>query len=108
MPSFHEFDVALSPNTPAAGASSRTPTNEAHINPWLTGFKGTPVATLSDLAHAPAAVGLTLSPSRTGVVLVNAPTELVLGDLSAPWLLNIADLNMQSATVTLFAGVFIS
>ena len=108
MPSFHEFDVALSPGVPAAGAATRTPTNEAHINPWLTGVKGTPVATLSDLAKAPAGIGLTLSPSRAGVSLVNAPTELILGDLSAPWLLNIADLNMQSATATLFAGVFIS
>lgn len=108
MPSFHEFDVALSPNTPAAGATSRTPTNEAHINPWLTGTKGNPSAILSDSTNAPAAVGLTLSPSRAGVLLVNAPSELILGDLSAPWLLNIADLNMQSATATLFAGVFIS
>ena len=106
MPSFHEFDVALSPNTPAAGASSRTPTNEAHINVWLSGVKGSPQAVLSDASHINSGVGLTLSPSRA-VSLLNAPCELVLGDASGPWLLNIADLNVSSTLATLFSGNFL-
>lgn len=106
MPSFHEFDVALSPNTPATAAASRVPTNEVHLNPWITGAKGTPSAVLSDAANAPAAVGLTLAPSRS-TAIVNAPAELVLGDASGAWLLNLADLNMSSATITLFGGVYL-
>jgi len=109
MPSFHEFDVALSPNTPAPGASSRTPTNEAHVNIWIAGTKGSPVGTLSDPSHAAAAVGLTLSASRSGVPLVNAPSELVLGDASGAWVLNIADLNSNpgAGVTTLFSGVYL-
>ena len=109
MPSFHEFDVALSPNTPVAAASSRTPTNEVHVNPWLAGTKNSPVLILSDAAHIVGAVGLTLAASRP-TAQFNAPSELVLGDASGPWLLNIADLNVSStgaATDTLFAGVYL-
>jgi hypothetical protein len=107
MPSFHEFDVALSPGVPAAGASSRTPTNEAHINPWITGTKGTNVLILSDATHIGAGIGLTLTGAQVRAEL-NAPAQLVLGDLSGPWLVNIADLQVSSATLTLLAGVFIS
>lgn len=109
MPSFHEFDIALSPNTPAPGASLRTSTNEAHINIWLAGTKGSPVATLSDPSNAAAAVGIVLSASRSGVPLVNAPSELVLGDSAGAWLLNIADLNVNpgAGATTLFSGVYL-
>jgi hypothetical protein len=106
MPSFHEFDVALTPNVPAAGATSRTPTNEAHINVWATGTKGAPVAILSDSAHIAGGIGLTLAASRV-TALSNAPSELVLGDASGAWVLDIADLNVSSALDTLFAGNFL-
>lgn len=107
MPSFHEFDVALSPSVPVSGASVRTPTNEMHVNPWVTGTKGSPVLTLSDASHIASGVGLTLSPSRAGVALTNAPFELVLGDAAGPWLLNLADLNVSSVLATLFSGVYL-
>ena len=109
MPGFHEFDVALSPNTPVAAASTRTPTNEVHVNPWATGTKSAPVLILSDAANIAAGIGLTLAPARQ-TAQANAPAELVLGDASGAWLLNIADLNVSSGGAvpdTLFAGVFL-
>lgn len=107
MPGFHEFDVALTPNVPASATSVRVPTSEAHINPWLSGTKGSPLATFSDASHIASGVGLTLSPSHAGVALMNAPSELVLGDAAGPWLLNLADLNVSSALATLFSGVYL-
>ena len=108
MPSFHEFDVALTPSTPATAATSRTPTNEVHLNVWLAGVKGTPSAVLSDSTNVGAGIGLTLAASRAAV-LSNAPAELILGDASGAWVLNVADLKVQPGVggTTLFSGVYL-
>jgi hypothetical protein len=109
MPSFHEFDVALTPSGPsAAAATSRIPTNEVHLNPWAAGVKGNLNGSiLSDATNAPLGIGLKLAPARL-TALNNAPAELVLGDASGPWLINLADLNMLPVAATTFSGVFFS
>lgn len=106
MTAFHETDVALTPNIPSAFSAARAPAAELHINPWATGAKGAQSVTIGTAASVAAGVGIQLTSQRP-VAMTNAPAELVLGDTSAGWLLNLADGSVVSASVTNLSLIFI-
>lgn len=98
MTAFHEFDVALGVNTPVAFTAARTPANEVHINAWLAGTKSSPIMTVGSFGNV-GSVGLTMSPARAGVAMVNAPNELILSDLSGALVNNLAEWGATVAVV---------
>lgn len=98
MTAFHELDIALSLGVPAPFSAVRIPCAECHINPWVAGAKGTPSITVGSTLDS-AATGLTMVPQRT-TNLSNAPSELILGDSSGAWVINLAEGEVVSAAIT--------
>jgi hypothetical protein len=105
MTAFHEIDVALAVSVPASFSAARLPAAEVHINPWVSGSKGTQSVTVGTPASVAAGIGIQMTPQRV-VAQTNAPTELVLGDTSAGWLVNLAEGAVVSATVTNVSLIF--
>ena len=106
MTAFHEIDVALTANVPSSFSAARLPAAELHINPWASGAKGAQSVTIGTAASVAAGIGIQLTSQRP-VALTNAPTELILGDTSAGWLLNLAEGSVVSASVTNLSLIFI-
>jgi len=105
MTAFHEIDVALTPNVPSAFSAVRLPAAELHINPWASGAKGAQLVTIGTAASVAAGIGIQLTTQRP-VALTNAPAELILGDTSAAWLVNLAEGSAVSAIITNVSLIF--
>ena len=101
--SIRETDIILGATVPAPFTAARLPTSELHINPWSSGTKGTPSATVGTAASVAAGVGIQMVPQRL-TAMSNAPAELILGESSADLLLNLVEgsvVTSVSATVSL-------
>jgi len=98
MPAFHELDVPLTAGQAAAMSPTRIPAAVVHVNPWATGAKGTPLVTIGNPGNQ-ASAGIVMSVQRPSSALINAPFELILGDLSGAWVMNLADLEAITAVI---------
>jgi len=105
MTAFHEIDVALSVSVPAPFSAVRIPAAEVHVNPWMSGSKGAPSITVGSPTNS-ATTGLIMVPQRL-TSLSNAPSELVLGDASGAWVINLAEGEVVSAFVTNLSLVYL-
>ncbi len=107
----HGFSVALTPGIPSPVAASRKATREAHVNVFRLGSKGltSPVQTGDASVNAALSPGITLSFPQQAAALVNAPTELLLGETgAAPSILNMAEVDAVSTTGDMLTGFIIS
>lgn len=104
----HGFAVALSPGVAVANSALRVAGRELHINPWLVGTKAIGSMNLGD-STVTSALGLVMVAARSApVALANAPTELIIGDTSAAFLINLADEFVISTAAVQSSGFVIA
>ena len=105
MTAFHEIDIALTANVPSPFSAVRLPAAEVHLNPWAAGAKGGTSLTVGTPASVGSVIGIQMVAQRP-INQTNAPAELILGDASGAWVINLADGSVVSAPVTNISLIF--